>query len=109
MNSEISDSHTPRCPSCRWSLRFEARDKSWEARCWNTTCAVEVVPASVNLTLVEWLRARGEIVATDVAEAFGYTVQNANNHLTALLRVGVVDRRRVDPKRGGKLFAWRLV
>lgn len=96
----------PKCPTCRWILCFEARDKSWEAWCPNTNCPVAVVPASVNERLLAWLRERGEVVSTEVAEAFGYTCQNADNHLTTLLRLGMVKRRRVDPVKGGKRFAW---
>lgn len=105
-------SPAPRCPRCRWYLHFEARDKSWEARCPNkrppNPCPVEVVPASIDTDLAEWLRSRGEVHSTEVAEQFSTTMQNANNRLQALLRLGIVTRRRVDPVRGGKLFAWRL-
>lgn len=96
-----------RCPSCRWPLGFEARDLSWEAFCWNPNCKVDVVPARVNDKLLAWLRGRGEVVSTEVAAAFGYSTSNADNHLTALLRLGMVERRRVDPVKGGKRFAWR--
>ena len=98
----------PRCPKCRWHLAFAAHDKSWEARCWNASCTVEVVPPSLNDDLIEYLRGGGEMDAVAVAERFDWSVPNANNHLTALLRVGVVQRRRIEPRRGGKRFAWRL-
>ena len=89
-------------------LAFTARDKSWEATCWNPRCPVEVVPPSLNEALIAYLREAGEVDSVAVAEQFGWTVPNAVNHLTTLLRVGVVKRHRVDPRRGGKRFAWGL-
>lgn len=82
------------------------------ARCWNkrppAPCPVDVVPPSINESLVAFLRAHRDSDARAVAEHFGWSLPNANNHLTNLLRIGIATRKRIDPRKGGKRFAWRL-
>jgi predicted transcriptional regulator len=53
------------------------------------------------------LEERGELVATELADALGVSVQAANNRLVALVRAGLAERVRVNPVRGGKRFVYR--
>lgn len=46
----------------------------------------------------------GEVTPADVAEAFGISVQAANNRLARLTRVALLDRERTS---GGKAFIYR--
>lgn len=96
----------PRCPSCRWYLAVVSEDKSWVARCRNGDCPVGVVPPTLNQSLLAFVCAEGPVASTVVAEQFEWSVPNANNHLTTLLRLNLVSRRRSDPILGGKRFAW---
>jgi hypothetical protein len=99
----------PTCGRCRWTLAFHAADKSWTATCPNPECpVVGTVPASVNFDLIEFVRERGTVLAEHVAARFGWTQTNANNHLKSLMLLGYLDRRRVEPKQGGKRYEWRL-
>jgi hypothetical protein len=98
----------PKCPACRWHLAIAAEDKSWVARCPNPSCSVGVAPPTVNEPLLAFVRERGSVVSADVAERFGWSYPNADNHLTRLLQVGLVKRCRVDPVKGGKRFAWSV-
>jgi hypothetical protein len=99
----------PRCPSCNWFLSIESVDKSWVARCENRFCSVDVVPPTINRSLVVFVQSSGEVTSVAVAERFGWTVQNAVNHLTRLTDLGILSRRRIDPVRGGKRFVWKHV
>lgn len=110
--SKTATASEPRCPRCGWTLRFEARDLSWVAHCWNkrppNPCPVDVVPPSINTELVEYLSDGKDHTAPEVAKVFDWSDQNANNHLQALLRLGIVTRQRIKPAKGGKLYVWRL-
>jgi predicted transcriptional regulator len=64
------------------------------------------VPPTVNRALVEFVRATGDTTSPAVAEHFDMSVQNAVNHLTKLTALGLLQRRAVPPKRGGKRFVW---
>jgi predicted DNA-binding transcriptional regulator len=54
------------------------------------------------------LEERKELLAEEVAQELGISPQAANNRLRALVRVGLSDRVRVDPKRGGKRYLYAL-
>jgi predicted ArsR family transcriptional regulator len=49
----------------------------------------------------------GEVTPADVAEAFGISVQAANNRLVRLARVALLDRERTSVNGGGKAFIYR--